>query len=266
MKVLLLILVIPTLAFSLSFTEMKSSLRDKLEPYLSKSLIVKVFGDKKESAQAPKLKMPVIPKLEKSATDVSIYEEKEIDKKKTQYDKLSDIKKQRYRIAFLKELYRVVSRKKIGQQLLGTYVDRLSQGAQREGIYRSIVSSRDYFELESNPTVASKKLVEFTNNYSAKFLNTKFNESTLLNSNKYLIKRNLTEKALEVAEYLASKPDDLYRWYAIFSSEISKYPIWGNKVRKVNSEKYHYNWAKNTSFDLIKSEIIIKLHILCNLI
>ena len=244
---------------------MKSSLRNKLEPYLSKSFIVKVFGEKKER-QKTKLKMPEIPKLEKSATDVSIYKDKEIDKKKTQYDKLSDIEKQKYRIAFLNELYRVVSRKKISQDLLGTYVDRLSQGAKREGIYRSIVSSRDYFQLESNPTVASKKLIEFTNIFSMKFLNTKFNDSTLLNSNKYLIKRNLTEKALEVAEYLANKPDELYRWYAIFSSEISKYSIWTNKVRKVSSEKYHYNWAKNTSFDLIKSEIIIKLHKVCNLI
>lgn len=262
-KFFLLILILPCFSYALSFSELKSSLRDKLSPYLSKELVGKIFGEKPTKNEFS-YDLPLIPKLEDSATDISIYKKKEISSKVTSFDSLSDIEKQKYRVSFLKELFFEVSRKKITSAQLSTYVDRFNQGVSREGIYRSIVSGREYYELEQNPSIASEKLVEFTLNFGKNYLNTSFKENSLRNSNKYVIKRNLTDKTLSLVEYFSAKPESLYKWYAIISSEFANYSGWKNKFRSSKSQKFHYEWAKKSPLSHLKSELIIKIHKLCN--
>lgn len=259
---LLLLIIVPSICYSLSFADIKLKLKITFEDLFGQSLTSKVFGEDKNKTLD--LKLPVIPKVNNSATDVSIYKVKAIDSKKTKFGSLKEFEKDKFRTSFLNELFYVTSKTKLTKQNLSVYIDRFNQGVSREGIYRSIVSGKDYYELERTPIVASDKLIDFTLNFSKKFLNTEFKKSSLGNSNRYVVKRIVTDKALDIAEALAVRPDDLYKWYAILSAEISNYPIWKNKTRMNSSEYFHYEWAKRAPFSHIKSEIIIKLHKLYN--
>jgi hypothetical protein len=60
--------------------------------------------------------------------------------------------------------------------------------------------------------------------------------------------------------------DDLYKWYAVFSFELAKDygPILKNQLRQDQRFDYHLIWAKNMPIQHIKSEFIIKLHMVMN--
>jgi hypothetical protein len=60
--------------------------------------------------------------------------------------------------------------------------------------------------------------------------------------------------------------DSLYRWYALFSSELAKdyQPMLLSDVRKDPSALFHYQWAQGMPIQHIKSEFIIKLHTVMN--
>jgi hypothetical protein len=246
----------------LSLSDIKSKFKSTFEDLFGRNLTATIFGT--DQIEVPGLKLPVIPKLNNSATDTSIYKIKTIDTKKTKFDSLKQFEKNKFRASFLNELFFVTSKMKLSKDNLSVYIDRFNQGVSREGIYRSIVSDKDYYELERTPVVSSDRLIKFTVLFTPKYLNTDFKEGSLRNSNRYVIKRIVTDKALDVAEALSTKPDDLYRWYAILSAELSTYPVWNNKTRMNISENYHYDWAKRAPFSHIKSEIIIKLHKIYN--
>jgi hypothetical protein len=69
-----------------------------------------------------------------------------------------------------------------------------------------------------------------------------------------------------VLEYFARTPDQFYRWYAIFSSELATdYPsLMRTEIRTNNDALTHYNWAESVPFDHVQSEVIIKLSLVLN--
>lgn len=262
-KIILVIIMVPCMSYAMNFAEVKHKVKEIITPYLSQNLVSKIFGVEKVEKKIS-YEMPEIPKLKASATDLSIYKSKAINRRKTSFDSLSDLEKEKYRISFLKELFFETSRQRISEVELSTYVDRFNQGVSREGIYRSIVSSKKYYELEANPSLPSDELVAFTIDFGERFLNTFFKVNSLKNANRYVIKRNLTDKSLDLISYFSNTPESLYRWYAIISSEFAKYEGWRNKFRSIKSQKFHYDWAKKSPLSHIQSEVIIKIHKLCN--
>ncbi len=124
----------------------------------------------------------------------------------------------------------------------------------------------NYLNLEAYREAPEPKLVDFTINFGSKYLALKFNNKQVEQLNLYSIKRVVTEKSLEVMDAFPRDGEDLYKWYAVLSSELSKnyQNLWKNPLRKKKDASYHYNWAQKVPFQHIKSEVIIKIHKIMN--
>ncbi|MCT4643316.1 MAG: hypothetical protein N4A33_13575 [Bacteriovoracaceae bacterium] len=258
---LLYILLLPVLAFAIDFSAYKLKAKSILSSILPKTYIEKIFG-KEQSNKT--ISMPVILKINKTGTDSSFYTKGLMDKKISAFDKLSVLEKRKYRIGFINDLFRSVLKAQASDAQMSSLLSRLEQNAKREGIYRSLVSNNLYMSLEENPTTASENLVNFTLSYAKKYLGKKFKKELIANSNKYTVKRIIADQTLDLIEAYSNRPDDLYAWYANFSSEISKKINWKSKLRAVDDIFFHYRWAKKNNFDHIKTEVTIKLHYLGN--
>ena len=84
--------------------------------------------------------------------------------------------------------------------------------------------------------------------------------------NLYGIKKIITEKVLELVDAFPSDGNDLYRWYAVLSSDFSnEFPqLMKGKVRARKSALFHIAWAKTVPLQQIKSEVIVKIHMAMN--
>lgn len=251
----IIIILYSNFVFSYSLDDLKFDLKEKLSGFLSQDLIIKIFGENAED----EIRLPKIPRIENSPTDKSVYTKKKILNKKTEFANLSIEKKMKFNYFFLKEIYLETLNRKVTKDDLEVYLNRFRQGATREGIYRSLVSGTEYSNLENNPSIPTKELVSFANDYSINFLGMKFSKELLMNSNKDLIKRKLVEKSLQVINHFYDNPDKLYSWYAVFSKKLANKTSWKNKIRSSSNSKAHFLWAKNSPVDHVVSEVIIKL-------
>ena len=239
--------------------EWKTKGRNLVTQFLGSTWAIKFFGE--EPKPAPEVEMPAVPKLERKSTDVDSYTKK--TKEPTAFDKLPEQRKRQYDYEFLKELFLVTRKTEARDEDLATWLNTLEQGGSREGIYQALVLDEVYVALENIDEKSSDKLKAFTLQFSQKFLNQTFKEGSLDQFNLYSIKRIVTDKAIDVmANYEQKDLDSLYRWYAVFSSDIAKqnYPFLRSPLRQNESALYHYEWAKNSPIQQIKSEFIIKLH------
>lgn len=214
----------------------------------------------------PEIVLPKIPVLQKKSTDVESYNKKVKDP--TEYDNLPQERKRQFNYKFIEELYLVTRKTEAKDEDLSNWLNTLDQGGSREGIYQALVLDEVYSGLESMEEKPSQKLLNFTLQFSQKFLNQTFKTDSLTQLNLYSLKRIFTEKSLDLIEYFEVKDiDSLYRWYAIFSSDMasSQSPFLGTSaIRLDRSAKYHYDWAKAMPIQHIKSEFIIKIHSVMN--
>ena len=233
----------------------------------AKSKINKVLNKEEKKEKVSSITLPKIPKITKDAKSTDVYTKKgKIHEQGSAFNKLSLEEKRKYRIAFIDELYEVTKGGKVSDSDLKSKLNMLEQGGTREGIYRLLVLDTSYRRLEASELVSSDKLVTFTVNYGEKYLGRVFDPELVGKLNPWGVKKIIVEKSLEVIDALAHKEDDLYRWYAVLSAELANKnsALWKNKTRKRYSAEYHYRWAKKVPFQLIKSEVIIKLHKLMN--
>ena len=124
-----------------------------------------------------------------------------------------------------------------------------------------------YAALENMEDKPSDKLLDFSLKFSQRYINQTFQKKSLGQLNLYSLKRILTEKGLDLMEhYEVYNLDNLYQWYAIFSSELAtEYaPLLKTKIRQDPRVEYHLEWAKSMPVQHIKSEFIIKLHSVMN--
>jgi hypothetical protein len=243
--------------------EWKTKLRDIVTKVAGAQWGEKLFGS--EPRPAPEITLPEIPKLVKTNTDIESYNKK--TKETTEFDKLPAERKRFYDFEFLKELFAVTRKIEARDEDLSNWLNTLEQGGSREGIYQALVLDEVYVALENMDEKSSDRLKKFALSFSQKFLNQTFKDGSLDQLNLYSIKRIISDKSLDLMEFYETKDlDALYRWYAIFSSDIAKEyePFLKSEVRKEKSEKYHYEWAKGSPIQHVKSEFIIKLHIVMN--
>lgn len=237
-----------------------------------RNLVTKVAGEQwgqkllgVEPRPAPEVILPEIPKLEKQNTSVTSYNK--LTKDPTEFDKLPAERRRVYDFEFLKELFAVTRKTEPRDEDLSNWLNILEQGSSREGIYQALVLDEVYVALENINEKSSDRLREYALNFSQKYLNQTFKPGSLDQFNLYSIKRIITEKSLDLMEIYETKDlDALYRWYAVFSSETGREyePLLKSTIRKDPSAKFHYEWAKASPIQHVKSEFIIKLHIVMN--
>lgn len=224
------------------------------------------FLGKGEEKPATSITLPVIPTAEQLKLTTST--EEHIAKGETAFDQLPAERIRQYNFNFLQELFEVTRRTEARDEDLSTWMNALDQGGSREGIYQALVLDSVYNTLESIQNSPSDQLLDFIVSFSQKFLNQTVGKTNLEQLNHYSLKRIITEKGMDVMEFYQTKNlDDLYRWYALFSSEVAqKYPasFSGNAVRENPSADFHYEWAKSMPIQHIKSEFVIKMHKLMN--
>ena len=231
---------------------------EKLRPYFKKFL-----GDRRTNkllgVKTSGIKMPKIPEVRKDARNVNLLKK---GKRNSGNKKLSRRKKQKYDLAFIREVTRVTRQMKSTLNEDKRWLNVMSQGGTREGVYRGIVLEDRYLRLERKSFPINPKVLDFSLHFANYFLSQDIKRSALRSSNFYTLKKVLVERSLEVLDSFPHENDDLYDWYALLSSYLAKkYPrIWVNKLRKDSNAKIHKHWAKNVPEQHIKSEVIIKMH------
>lgn len=239
--------------------------RGKLRP-----LLVRILGTEttmKLLGPAPVveeiMEMPVLPTVVKSNTDVTVYnKESELRKQGADFDKLPAEKRRDYELAFLRELFQATRRAPAREDDLSKWLNVLEGGGSREGVYRGVVLDEVYASLESYEEPVSPKLVQWTLLFSRKFLGLAFQEDAFKQANLFFLKRHIAEKVLELLDTMEATPEDLRRWYAVFSSDMAKeFPtLWPGTFRAQTSPSAHLEWARKAKLQHIKSEVLVKLH------
>lgn len=233
----------------------------------AKAKINQLMGKEEKVEVVETIKLPKIPKIVKDATSTDVYHKKgALYTQGAKFNNLPLLKKRSYRVAFIEELYSAVSGSEATKEELTSMLNVLERGGSREGVYRSIVLSGTYANLESYQESPNDKLLDFTARVASKYLNKTFNKEVMAQLNLYGIKKIMTEKMLEVMDSFSPDGKDLRSWYAVFSSDLAKEfsGIWTGKIRGVTSREPHYKWAGSVPFQHVKSEVIIKIHKVMN--
>lgn len=252
-------------AHALNLDGFKESIRAPMNKYLGEETTERIIG--KAPQKEGIVELPTIPKIQKSATDDGIYDKSgSIYGQGGSYKNLSPDKKRPFIIAYLKEIYLVTRNSEIKNEDLAKYLNVIEQGGSREGVYRAITNDNVYAALESYQDPISENLVEFVLKFSERFLNVSYDKEGMKNSNLYIVKRIIVDKALDVLDALANRPEDAHRWFAVFSSEMAKtYPgLLKGEARTSTDDISQLHWAKSVPWQHIKSEVTIRLHRIMN--
>lgn len=240
----------------------KSQLRDYVSQVAGAEWGTKLLGTPPQKKS--ELPMPEIPKQVKNSTSVSF---KKVKKADTEYDRLPADRKRQFDYMFVEELFQVTRKTEAKDEDLSIWLNTLDQGGSREGIYQALVLDEVYAALEDIEEKSSDRLLNFSQEFSEKFLRQTIKKEALAPLNLYSLKRILTEKSLDLMEYYEINDlDALYRWYANFSADMAREhsTLLNSEVRQDPSVMYHYEWAKSMPIQHIKSEFIIKLHKIMN--
>ena len=242
---------------------------EKLKPFLEqiRPPMVKYLGEETTNkligpAPVAKMDLPAIPKLVQDAKSTEMFAIKEDP---SQF-KIKPEEYQNYNLAFIDEVIVETRGMKANDDDLSKWMNTMEQGASREGIYRAMVLDATYAGLENYESTTSERAGEFAIKFLERFVNQTLKKEAISKMNFYTLKRIVTEKALEVIDQYYKNPQDLYRWYAVLSSEMAEqYPnIWNNELRKDVSAERHVKWASSVPSQFLKSEVIIKLHKIFN--
>lgn len=259
-----------SLAFAQDVTPSEEGWRGMLRPYM-----IQLLGIEQTNSliglppDVPKdeMQLPAIPQIVKSATDLKTYKSNEARSSfGKEYLLQPKEKLQSFDLAFVQELFWATRRSKPTDEDVSKWMNALEQGASREGVYRAVVLDEVYATLESYDDQPTENLIKFMQSFSQEFLGVSYKDETLKKTNLFMMKRITSEKILEIIDVFEEKPDDLFRWYAIASARIAKdFPtIWNNPLRSSVEPARHYSWAKSVPFQIIKLEIVIKIHFAMN--
>lgn len=238
--------------------------QDFLTKILGEERVNKLYGIEEQVVVEEEIKMPVIPKVirdSKSTESTSIGYNKESRFRKLTPEQLVQLDYQ-----FVRDLNIAVRGENPSDAEISRWLNTLTQGGSREGIYRAMVLDHHYAELEAKTNQANDEMAKFCVEYYAKYAGAKISEQNLKEMSRFTVKRLVTEKILEVFDELKKKPEDVYAWYALMNAEFATKhaALFYSKIQKETNPKIHLNWAKEMPEQILKSEIIIKLHTILN--
>jgi hypothetical protein len=237
----------------------EKSFVEKMRPTLMKIVgeewTVKLIGADK-SVPVDEVPMPALPKITDDARSTAVYNKKQ--------DKIS-LKpevEQKFNYVFIKELYEATRQEKPNDDEIGKFMNVLSQGGTREGIYRSLVLDSTYAGMENWDKPVKSVTADFAVYFYGKYIGKKIVKKSFEGMSVFSLKRLMTEKALDMADAFGDDREGLEKWYAIMSADLAtRFPqIWSNAMRKKTSALEHKAWASKVPLQHIKSEMIIKIH------
>lgn len=236
----------------------KQKVRPFVEKVLGADLASKILGDGLDA-----IVIPEAPKLIKDATST-----KRLPKETGKTEIPAD-KKQSFDYGFIMELYQATRATKPNENDVARWMNALSQGGTRSGIFRALVLDTTYAGLEQYDAGITQATADYSIDFASRFFNQEITIDQLKTINFYSLKRILGERSLDIVDrfIMTEREDDLYRWYAAISAEFARdYPqIWSNNVVRANKMvEYHYSWAKSVPWEHLKSELAIKLLFVLN--
>lgn len=235
------------------------SLRPYVVQFLGTDIANKLLGELPADFELPEL-----PQVQKETTSLKVLP-KETGKKE-----VSRAEQATFDLKYIRELYAVTRQREGNDKELSQWMNAMSQGATREGIYRALVLDGAYAGLEGMDYPQSDKVIDFGSEFMDRFLGKKLSHKAISQVNLYTMKRIMTEDSLELIDQFLyeNRVDDLYKWYAILSSELAaKYPkAFSNKMRAELSVDKHILWAQTVPWQVLKGEVIFKLHHVMNLL
>jgi hypothetical protein len=234
---------------------------DKVKAF-ARPWIVKFFGDEKANAwlgeDESEIHLPALPKLTSNAAAVT--DSSEIKDVVVTFTKEES---NRYDINFIREIYEATRQIRADDNDINKWMNVLTQGGSREGVYRALVLDQTYAGLENLDEKSNDSVASYADEFLGTYINVTIGKEKLANANFYSVKRIVAEKALEMFDQLrATNQSELYDWYAVLSSELAtKFGSeWQNDLRKDQSKTRHRRWAQSLPEQYIKSELLIKLH------
>ncbi len=234
-------------------------LRPYVREYLGSEIEVKLLGEEIIPENIP-FEMPLLPKITENATSIEVFNKKE--------DKviLAPEVEAKFYVGFIKEAYEAVRGQKPNDDEISKYYNVLNQGGTREGIYRSLVLDETYAGLENMDAPVNVKQVVFAEKIYQKFLGKNVGKDKLQKLNIYTLKRFVSERALEIIDGYESDRESLEKWYAYLSHELAKdyAPVFSSNIRKEKDLLAQKNWASKVPVQHLKSEAVIKLHLVFN--
>ena len=237
-----------------------TGLPNKLRTEKNYLLLEKTFGEKIAARLVGKFEkdevtLPEIPSINTDATNTEVYSrsEKQVN--------IAPDKKQKLDYIFIRELMLAVQQRKLEDSEAGNWMNVLSQGGSREGVYRAMILGDDYAGLENFDNSASDEVAAFAKDFLEKFVAQTVSLDALREMNFYSVKRLICEKALEVIDAYNSD-ENKSKWYAVLSAEVAREhgQAMLSKIRKNSSPSYHQEWAMAVPAQHLKSETLIKLH------
>jgi len=249
--ILLLLISVPVQAKE---AEWKQFIRPYIEKYLGVEIANKYLGKIEKT-----LALPPLPEIKKDARSTKVYDKKRKEKK------LDLELETNLNQSYVEELFSAVKQRKGTRQETFKWLNVMSQGASREGVYRAFILDDDYNALENYDKLISDRGIDFSLNFLEVYIGITVNKSTMERMNFYSVKRLTAEKALELIDSFENSKE-LHQWYAVMSADFSKkYGIlWENKVRKDKNPFRHLHWAKQAPSQHLRSEVIIKIHQIFN--
>jgi hypothetical protein len=200
--------------------------------------------------------MPAIPIVKEDTKSIEIYNKAE--------DKISldPALEAKFYVGFIKEIFEATRKEKPNQDEIGKFVNVLSQGGTREGVYRALVLDSVYGNLENmEGNIVKSQAADFAVFFFNKYANKKLEKEKFKGWSNYSLKRIVAERALEIMDSFSDRAS-IESWYANLSSDMAfKFQqTMQNPLRKNTSSEAHLMWAKKVPVQHIKSEVIIKIH------
>jgi len=238
------------------FNKVVNSVRPYVVEYIGESFARKIFGESNT------IELPLIPKVVKESTSTKSLpqdpNENLIPKEKINA----------YSMRYLTDIYLAVLAKKPNRNDIGKWMNVLTQGGTREGVYRGLVYDSSYASLEEVGPETSNESAAFSAYFMEKFLNKKISINKIKSASFYTVKRNVVEKSLDIADQFLreGRVEDFFNWYSLISMEIAKknMHMWNRKLRSNSNPLVHKEWTSVVPRQMVKSELIIKLHLLLN--
>ena len=201
-------------------------------------------------------KIPIVKLDPKDATQIGQVDDRLVNKF---YQGLTRVQKTDLAVGFTNELYHVIlGRLPTAKELRGR-VNALLQGGSREGVYHSLVLGGEYHRHERQKNQLNNPVQQFVLNYLATYVNLQIAPQQLGPSNFHQIKRMVVEKSLEVIDAFSSR-SDISAWFAVFSMALENQGRWQQKHRQLKTDRRYLQWAERVPVDILKSEVMIKLH------
>jgi hypothetical protein len=175
------------------------------------------------------------------------------------YNQVDASKREHWNQIYLEELYKVVLKRKINQQELNKFMTQLDQKSSREGLYHYLVLSKEYAELEDRKPLTPNSMI-LIQHFLKQFLSYEIELSKEVPF--FQLKREIVDMCLTRFYRIWDKPQDLYHWYSEISRYLASRPKikWKYSLRKNKDYKVHFAWSQKVPPELIKSELILKVH------